>query len=794
MSTTVIPLDELTQKKNQPTEKVKPKYSTTKSKNKDHMRPIQESDIDMENLPVIQGSFEITKTDADIAQKRSDSNLRPTSSISTTSTLKPFFISPASIKIKSNEKQSTANIKLDSHENILEKFLQHQLQQQSQSTVTAKIEKTNKKGETTVTKNKISTTTLKAPVKVDSSTSITTIASSSTSEVSSTSTFASIDRIDEGIYSDEFEDPKDQEIPKLDVSLFTSAPILEKSPWKPINPLPSQIKQNFAQSDVSSTSTSSSITSTTEEDSSLSPVHRSPFNPPSPIETIMYRNKFVDPDNVRLASSENTNSSSKYYQSFTNPKFSINDYVIERLGIADVRPYPLPVNKIDLQENFSETSNSTTDDSVKVKVDYDEDKFEHLGGGVIAKKPELSTKFMNDTTVENLKEQNEGEIDSEEEDGNEELENEALDEKDSNMTVVDMLTTIFPPTKLGDLFLELLEADKNDTITNDFVNDKIESRISPDEEDSSENITSSTEKLNFFNIKDYIVSHSRNKTNNSSNNGENKVTTVKVPTITSSDIETAKYTPVTSEIPLFPSISKWEFVNGTKPNASEFGITRKVYNETLQAVIVENSQNPINDMKIEELKSNKTNLQQLSSIFDTLAAKLGIKPDVSSKAPPFSQHSQNKLKNSSRTRTPVTKNVTNATPTSTTTQKVTTVADQNDEIIENSSTYRTLNSNKIIRKENVETSSEAVVGQAEVEAIDPTQYDEMLSSIAAKPLQPTTQKTPALVTLLPVKSNSGIRNFNPRLKIPFRNSPTYFISSDPKNMETVVKTSMSFDA
>lgn len=30
-----------------------------------------ESDIDMDNLPVIQGSFEITKTDADITQKRS---------------------------------------------------------------------------------------------------------------------------------------------------------------------------------------------------------------------------------------------------------------------------------------------------------------------------------------------------------------------------------------------------------------------------------------------------------------------------------------------------------------------------------------------------------------------------------------------------------------------------------------------------------------------------------------------------------------------------------------------------
>lgn len=157
----MIPLDELLQKKASPSEKPKPKTSSTTTKhhkhsNKEPIRPIQESDVDLENLPVIQGSFEITKTDADIAQKRSDSSVRPTLSIST-STLKPFFISPASIKVNHSEKQFPPNTK-SSNENIVEMFLQHQKQMHKEP-VTGKIEKTNKNGDTTVSKVKIITST-----------------------------------------------------------------------------------------------------------------------------------------------------------------------------------------------------------------------------------------------------------------------------------------------------------------------------------------------------------------------------------------------------------------------------------------------------------------------------------------------------------------------------------------------------------------------------------------------------------------------------------------------------------
>lgn len=56
-----------------------------------------------------------------------------------------------------------------------------------------------------------------------------------------------------------------------------------------------------------------------------------------------------------------------------------------------------------------------------------------------------------------------------------------------------------------------------------------------------------------------------------------------------------------------------------------------------------------------------------------------------------------------------------------------------------------------------EASVETMVGQAEVEEVDPTQYEQMLliDRVSAN-LQPSST-TPSLVTLLPVKSNSGIR-------------------------------------
>lgn len=829
MPTTVIPLDDLSppslssKKVTTSTEKAKSKLSTMSTssatskytnngsggRRKDSQKPIHESDIDMENLPVIQGSFEITKTDADIAQKRSNSNQRPPSTASLTpSTLKPFFISPASsIKIKSSEKQSTPSPTTKANvagENILEMFLQHQKQQIHQKIkeppVTAKIEKTNKNGETTVTKAQ--------SIKTTASSTTTTSTSSPPSTTEETKIPAS--PVDSQVNKD---------LPKLDVGLFTSAPVLDNEPWRPINPSPSQIKANFP-------------TITTEENvvpSTESPdILRSPFNP-NPPENVMYRNKFVDPD-MMYPLNDTNDSDSVFYQSFYNPDFSAGDLAIEKLGISDVKPYPLPVNKIDLNENQSVPSfkplsneNGEGSEADDIRMNYDEERFEHLGGGVIAKKPDANEATTmiggaTNTTLEIIHDEG----------GDDET---TVNEKKENATVP-LLTE-----NLGDIFDELLNLDDADDVLNFTKTDdnKLESRVAPEdsvEDLSTETILTTTERLNFMNMKDFIVQMQKNKSDEVGDDAStekpvtssamisDKMRTTEKPTTTFVEVETLKYTPPAVAVPqptaapqpqLFPMNSKWEFVNGTQVNTTESSMTKKVFNETLQAVIVENSQTTsAHASRFDDLKANRTvdkaNLQQLSSIFDTLAAKLGIKPtDVASKMPPFSQH--NKLKNNSnRTRTspsstPSSKKtsskVLSTTPISkerpTTTRLSVTKASSTRAPTKKVSTARTTTEAELVTSASgfYEPSSESMIGQAEVEPVDPTQYDEILSLMSSSPVTRFSSTTPSLVTLLPVKSNSGIRNFIPRVKLPSHSEPP---DETVRNLETVVKASMSFDS
>lgn len=799
------------------TEKAKSKLSTVTSagagsskfavsKRKDSQKPIHEGDIDMENLPVIQGSFEITKTDADIAKKRSDANQRPPSiaSLTTTSTLKPFFITPASsIKIKSGENQSTttATIKASTNENILEMFLQHQKQQIHQKIkeppVTAKIEKTNKNGETTITKAH--------PTKTTESPQNTEDIITSTSPSSSTT-------VESKLPQDFVESQINKDLPKLDVSLFTSAPVLDNEPWRPINPSPSQIKANFP----------TQPTEVNDVSSTESPdIYRSPFNP-NPPETVMYRNKFVDPDMTYPLNDRNY-TDSVLYQSFYNPHFSAGDLAIEKLGMADVKPYPLPVNKIDLNENqnvpdFKPLSPGETSETDNIKMNYDEDKFEHLGGGVIAKKPEGIETTIPETTMANeiLKIIHDY-------DGANETETEVNANEKNNVTEV-------AATHLSDILQELLDLDDESEALNfnKTEDNKLESRTAPDdslEDLSAEKPLTTTERLNFMNMKDFIVQMQKNK---SAEEGESSselssslemisgsiMRTSEKPTTTFVEVETLKYTPPTVTVSqttapqpqLFPIISKWEFVNGTQVNTTESSITKKVFNETLQADVVENLQaTSPHASRYDDLKANRTvdkaNLQQLSSIFDTLAAKLGIKPiDVASKMPPFSQ--QNKLKNNSNrtkataavttkksvpkissttpisTQRPTTTKLSQTKATRTTTKKLSTAHTTTKTEVVTSSSSRLQ-----------ESSSESMVGEAEVEPVDPTKYEEILSLMSSTPVTRFSSTTPSLVTLLPVKSNSGIRNFNPRIRLPPRPPQPL---DDTSNLETVVKTSKSF--
>jgi hypothetical protein len=852
MPTTVIPLDDLPKKTTgSTTEKPKFKSSTATtatmkggSKAKNTPKPVHESEIDMENLPVIQGSFEITKTDADIAQKRSSAAAKPAT---TSNTLKPFHISPASsIKVKTSGQQqqqqqpsststptaSTA-VKTDK---IVEMFLQHQknLQQKAavkDSPVTAKIEKTNKSGETTT-----KATTAKSG---SSGGNLTSTPLSSTIAIKQTSSTTAAPQVTGGSQIN-------KDLPKLDASLFTSAPVLDNEPWRPINPSPEQMKTNLAAAS-STTEISSAATSIATE----MPAYRSPFNPPPSNENVIYRNKFVDPDTAYPVN--DSSDESVFYQSFYNPDFSAGSLEVEKLGTVDVRPYPLPVNKIDVSEESTASGPKIVgSDNKKLLVidatNYDENKFEHLGGGVIAKKHDASGSDNNSTAISD----------------NYQSENTTVATATMKINVNDtgVKDDSDSATSLDDIFQELLDS-------NDMYNstDVLESRIAPDdnegdadeeeqedggeggEGDAGEEILTTTQKLNFMNMKNFIMQMQHNKSDSSAESTDvttllsstdapttstsssssssaalDIVSTVAAttlkPTTTFVEVDTVKYTPspsaasTLSEPQLFPSISKWEFVNGTRANISELSVTKKVFNETLQAVIVENVQErqaPAHNatQRLDDLRGNQTldkgNLQQLSSIFDTLAAKLGIRTDVSSKVPPFAPNIQNKLKQSAgnQNRSSTRKNTSTTVPikqhvtTAKTTKKSATPLGslvKTTRVTTTTSSTTTASPPTTDRSDptrGYELSSESFMGQAEVEPVDPTQYEEILSK-ASSPITRITSTTPSLVTLLPVKSNSGIRNFNPRLRLASSNQQA--TSSETRNMETVVKASMSFDA
>uniref|UniRef100_A0A182QND1 SEA domain-containing protein n=1 Tax=Anopheles farauti TaxID=69004 RepID=A0A182QND1_9DIPT len=906
-----------------------------------------ESDIDMDNLPVIQGSFEITKTDADITQKRtgaSGGSTDPTAGRAPTvvaSTLKPFAVSPAQITVRGGERTKvTESIKavVGADEKPSTggygsggRYGQTAGGKSKYETATAKIEKMDKHGATT---KKIKTTSLKPSTgggagrrsttgMVDGRTTTTARASTTTTATTTTTTTTTTaapmstltsktpthvgsttsrlttlryqvlpsqdEEEDDGGDGDNASDEEEllesydpdhhlpvvvdviglpssvsdgdakndtlletifqaiindsipeefasdrrrigglepDSIPKLDVNLFTSAPVLDKQPWHPINPNQQQQQQVAG------------VQPAADQRTGL-PARKKA----SLAEEILYRNRPSDIESV-LAYTENPNGQI-YYQSYTNPSFGSSTLGIEPLGVADVRPYPLPVDKIheEVIPDFKYLTPTAVDASEQLlNLTLDDQKFEHLGDGVIAKKPsdadgELATTIASvgssgevvqssgetstevyyyGTTTDGIDlelsgEQNGTAQDDELIDVAMDLESRhSPDDAPPTTTSLPVITTTGASSEQTEDGLEQLTTTMQSTPTTTYG--------------SSEEIQRESDDAGMTSTTETVSSSSEESTGSSV---EVTLTTLestvqpKQPSAAFVEVETLKYTPSTVPPPttntlpeLFP-ITKWEFVNGTRRTTAEKPPTRKVFNETLQALVVVNVQpdggttalprHPPHHANLEDLKSqrpNTTNLQNLSDIFDTLASKLGIQPEVSSKMPPFS--SLAKIKNQYRNSVNRTGSTTGPTraattvrpkrkktrptgtkarPTSTTPEPSrpetttpmarvipTVINDEIDDVV------------PVMLETASEQSSElAVVGQAEVEVIDPNRYEEMLNLMAqthgrvSGPVATatTTVAPPStLVTLLPVKSNSGIRNFRPKTKRPLPTATT----------------------
>uniref|UniRef100_A0A1B0CYJ1 Uncharacterized protein n=1 Tax=Phlebotomus papatasi TaxID=29031 RepID=A0A1B0CYJ1_PHLPP len=654
---------------------------------------------------VIQGSYEITKTEADLTYRKDYS----TSTVGTTDTATSFTLKPivnqATIKVKSSSKKGAAISTVEKVDKV-----ENPVKTTTNTPVTV----------TPVTSTE-STTSTTERVEIISETPSTT--ASSTESVSQLSTETANDGTSHEIVAN------NKNPPKLDVSLFTSSPVLDHEPWRPINPSTPPRK----------------------------PIEEAPIavkvdTTPPKDEVVLYRNR------GDILATEKTLPLPIYYQSYTNPSFSATTMGIERLGAADVKPYPLPVNKLYDEDvnpgglNQGEVIRNSPGSAIKVTYDdyVPGDRFEHLGGGVIVKKAESTETPQNNSSSE------------------------VLDMSTSeNEETTTSLGGIEEADQLGDILYDLLNTSEERYGLGDGV--------------------STTEKINFNNIREHVLNMSRNS-NQSENTTEyssertyttslqqQNVTTATTEATTIADmsaeggttssyveVETLNYTPASWDPPaLFPIQTKWEFVNGSSVLVPETIPMKRIYNDTLQAWIVENSQQEQEPTRLQELTSKKHesgNIQNISAIFDTLASKLGITPNIASKVPPFHISKKNRTRVSTTTESlkeTTTMRVTTTEPISTTarstkastsrrTTKRTTTSTVASTTKDNPTTTTEADSPVILVRSSSETtpnlSAETISGMAEVEEVDPAVFEEIMR-------RSSTTKMPPLVTLLPARSN-----------------------------------------
>ncbi|XP_055299242.1 mucin-2 [Sitodiplosis mosellana] len=790
----------------------RPSSKATTSKPKPKL-DIVEAEIDIENAPILQGSFEVTKTDADITEKK----VR-------TSTLKPFTITNGSVRMKPKKttiekvkplakvpENLTANIlKL---ENVTKPFQYERVTTPRAPTTTEEIPTITMEMEMEIhTSSEAASTTTKIPIP-SSTVSIPRIETSSTT-TSTTTTEANIPSV---VYPSEAPPPKRpigdlvslegeivSQTRKKNATSFPSTIVLDDQPWLPIQP---NVKIDHNLNDAKKKI----------HNAVNPPVVPSSYNTDPVGVQLLPRNKVRNP----ISNTVQKTNRPPIYHSFNNPALMYGPHEVEKLGLgAGLKPYPIPVDLIGEQS-------SKRDDSFL-------NKGEVLPSIKESPKIETTTVKMTTTPVyEKALEHNKTNesITLNIEETTDRIKNKTelgIDDEVTNQQVGEILLDL-----LKDSNVKLNETDSDDMIMQSRT-DELElpepkepevknqtAKLNTTEESETESfdeiatVLSSMETLSFKNIKDYIMATTKSITKDIlSTSTERDQTTARrekppnvidpmvksdrisliapttpfsvpktatpkaTPTKTSSttsnpvsydsesepatasyvEVETVQYTPgaaaATWTPGLFPVQSKWEYVNGTLVYPSVAPM-RKIYNETLQAWIIENPIEATERLPPTELVRNTSEpIKNISAIFDTLASKLNMNTMETAKLPPFMSHFSNKLKIEqqkdhpsiadylkSTTKRPVQTTTTTLPPSSS-------AATPEDEL-------------PILLSQNTESyygsSAETLIGEAEVEEVDPTQYEQMLliDRVSAQ-LRPSST-APSLVTLMPVKSNSGIR-------------------------------------
>lgn len=754
--------------------------------------PDDEPDIDVENAPVIQGSFEgsfeITKTDADIARKKAS----PTRSYQSTSLPpKTISVTPYSLRVKP-KKPSIEKLTTVTPREI------PSISTWQTTTTTTKATTRKPKSTTTAATTRATTTTTTTTSSTTTTTTTTTPKSTTTPTTTTTTTTTAAPIVSSTAPSTTSIAPPSSTVvvPKLDANLFTTFPILDTQPWRPIHrevpellpgPPPAFPTKTLPGMGVSSTTpTVNHIPQRRIDEMELpfiadNPTPPSAAMPPMSVTMEPYMIPSFMGGNKRKTDEKLTNPSQQeqdmlFYHNFGSPVFLPGTENIERLGGALVEAHPLPVPLIDdvLIPPFRPINPTMGGmNKLQFNIDGSDEKFEHLGGGVIAKKqdnstqqldkvePKESTTASSSSTISVTGSTTPLKI-----------------ELESTSTNAPLLPSIKPTENsvladtIGEFFMELLNLPKEGnstttikTTTTSSEQEPIESRIEPDEEETEveSQLPSTKSKPNFMNLKEIIlqrkttaptVAPTTTTTTTSTTSTTSTPTTKKIRIRPSSERPT-----MLDDSNLFPSHSKWEFVNSSAPlNFGYNGNMRKVFNKTLQAWVSEDVEKTEN-LTLHDIKTrinNASNIQDISLIFDTLASKLGITPSASTKFPPFSH---NKLKHNQRNETKV-KIISTTTempivPESSVKNFIELPLQQREPFIKPMSSFMDDVSTEVLG------AAIPVVGEAEVEVIDPLKYEELLkTSQFAEPT--STEASPhRLVTLLPVRSNSGIRTYKP---------------------------------
>lgn len=796
-----------------------PKLTTAKPKPKPD---IVEPELDLENVPMIQGSFEVTKTDADLTQKKVK-----------TSTLRPFTITNGS-GVRMKTKKTTIE-KVKPLPKVPENLTANILKLEN-VTKPYHVERTTTSRPSTT--RPPSTTSIESPTRTEPKTSTTTSAPTVEASTKKDVVIAEIiEKMEPLIVTPSAPPPSMPSHPQIDradlnvdsgesqpidmgpLKIFPSAPVIDDQPWMPIQPSIEQL--NYTVNDAKK-KFPEPVSLNNHEVLGFQLLPRNKIRQPIAAAAPPPHIKKQRPPTV--------------YQSYANPALSMyRQHEVERLGNNGmVKPYPIPVDLIGEHAN----RNKPIDDLVLNKGEILTTDYRFKGSDPMPSSTTPATSSK--PTPESSEEATESS-----EEATEEVVSVENDDVSSNETEkANVESSSNNPLQISDILMDLLhdanvnsnasvveesmpaapKSEETDSATNDETPmlSRMDELDLPDEHtealEALATAISTMESLSFKNIKDYIMATTKSlakessteptsseardhsttprkesspifeeatKTNRiaQSSSTEPSILASTTPSFVSSssstepghdseeeqrttayvEIETVQYTPGAmswDQPALFPVQSKWEYVNGSLANPTKAPM-RKIFNETLQAWIIENPSESHYDHDIRPLdimRNNNEPIKDISAIFDTLASKIGVTSDSRpTRLPPSMSHfipsmrfpavetqdQQSASQEHQSFRTPLT-TTTTAAP-----APPTPSVPREDEL-------------PVLLSQSTEnfysSSAETLLGQAEVEEVDPTQYEQMLLIDRVSSALHGTSTPPSLVTLMPVKSNSGIRS------------------------------------